>query len=589
MNKKQTEQPQNPQEKKAKFVEPKFHFVTEQTKIGEGEESEKITVSELVLAGQLLADYPNYEKFAAKGYEKTPLKLGENVHISEDGESFLATVSGYPKLIRQPSVTGSARKHILSLEPLFIISPDFMKATLVLHPPLENGHSIRQEDLPTLFTDTGIIFGIKEEAQEKVTTFLNQKESEFKKILIAQGQQVGKSEDAYLRFEIEIGPIAGTLLHDGSIDFRDRRVMVSVKEGELIATKVEAIQGHPGINVFGEETPARKGLDVKLQILNDARYNRETREVRATKNGVVSVINNNVIKVLSHSIINSDIDYATGNVESANCLTIQGSVQPGFKVQAGGDVKITGSVMSSKVDCEGNLVVNGGITGKNSALQAGGDADIFFIEQGNLKCGGLCVIRKQSYYSNVAAGSDISCKPNSKIVGGTLISAGKITVADVGTDNAPPTTLAAGIVSQRLEHYLELRKRIVELQQDIIQWLQRHGAGLRSRKMKKMEQEIADTKLTLLRINLVTGSGMYSRADVPESIKPEQMEDYSTKDSIDLKTISIDVYGEIYAGTEIRIGNHQLKLEKTISHRSFILHPNGKRIIAAPLKRVKRK
>ena len=108
-----------------------------------------------------------------------------------------------------------------------------------------------------------------------------------------------------------------------------------------------------------------------------------------------------VIKVLSHQTITGDIDFETGNVESMNAIKILGSVQPGFRVTAGGDIKITGSVMSASAISEGNLVVLGGTTGKNSTLQVKGDADINFIEQGVLKCGGLVVIRKQSYYSNI--------------------------------------------------------------------------------------------------------------------------------------------------------------------------------------------
>ena len=39
---------------------------------------------------------------------------------------------------------------------------------------------------------------------------------------------------------MDVGPVAGKLMGDGSIDFRERRMFIGVNKGELIATKVLA-------------------------------------------------------------------------------------------------------------------------------------------------------------------------------------------------------------------------------------------------------------------------------------------------------------------------------------------------------------
>ena len=161
---------------------------------------------------------------------------------------------------------------------------------------------------------------------------------------------------------MEISPIAGSMLDDGSIDFRDRRILVAVKSGQCVASKIHAVRGVSGINVYGEETPARIGKDIKIKILNDVAFSDETSQVTATQDGVLSIVNNDTIKVCSHIVINSDIDYEIGNIDSSNCIAGRGSIQPGFKITAEGDVKISGSVMSAQIACQGNLVVQGGIT-----------------------------------------------------------------------------------------------------------------------------------------------------------------------------------------------------------------------------------
>jgi hypothetical protein len=569
-----------------KILEPTYHFSSQLLKIGEDYTNDKITVSELVRAGQLLADFPNFHRFAARGFVKAVLENGDHTDFSEDGEAILATASGYPKIkkIRRPDCPDWIT--VLSIEPLFVVSPDKMKVSLALHPPLDNGHSLRQDEIETLLAEEAIVFGINHEALGNVKIFIAQKEKEFRKFVIACGQPVGQSTDAYLRYEMEIGPIAGTLLDNGSIDFRDRRIMVGVSAGQVIATKISARQGEPGINVYGEETAAREGRDIKVEVHNDARFSPETMQVTATRDGVLSVVGNNVIKVLSHKTITGDIDYETGNVESMNAITILGSIQPGFVVTAGGDLKITGNIVSATARCDGNMVVRGGTTGKNSRLQVKGDADINFIEQGTLQCGGIAVIRKQSYYSEITAGADIRCHDSSILMGGRLIAQGNITLGSVGAENSTPSVIAAGTVFDRLEHLQQLKTSVVEQQDAIIQWLQRYRGSSRSKKVRQMEQQLADTKLLLLRVNLIPGTGRYSRVAGPEdpaTVKTDA-DDYNSEGGIAIEDITIDVMGTIFAGTVIRIGNRSMKLEKTVSNRQFKLHANGRRILAGPLK-----
>ncbi|MGB3212663.1 MAG: FapA family protein [Desulforhopalus sp.] len=575
------------QNKNRKILEPTYHFTSQLIKIGEDYTTDKITVSELVTAGKLLADFPNFHRFAARGFEKAVLEPGDYAQFSEDESAIIATAPGYPKLkkIRRPDCPDFVT--ILSVEPLFLVSPDKMKVSLVIHPPLENAHSLIDEDIEKLLAEESINFGINSDALASARSFIAKKEKEFRKFVIACGQPVGESKDAYLRYDMEIGPIAGTLLDNGNIDFRDRRIMVGVSSGQCIATKFLPVQGEPGINVYGEETAAREGKDIKVEVLNDARYSSETMQVTATKDGVLSIVNNNIIKVLSHKVISSDVDYATGNVESMNAITIIGSVQPGFYVKTGGDLKITGSVMSASSFCDGNLVVLGGTTGKNSTLQTKGDADINFIEQGTLKCGGITVIRKQAYYSDISAGSDIRCHNLCVVMGGRLIAEGNITLGSVGSENSTPALIAAGTVFERIKHLQQLKSSVIEQQDAIIMWLQKYRGSSKSKKVRQMEKQLAETKLLLLRLNLIPGTGIYSRVGAPDEDAGVEMksDDYTSEGGIPIENITIDVVGTIFAGTIIRIGNHTMKLDKTVSNRQFRLHANGKRIIAGPIKR----
>jgi len=571
--------------KKMKILEPTFHFITKHIKIGEDYTTDKIPVSELVMTNQLLADFPNFQRFAARGYEKAKVLCGENVSFSEDEESIVATMPGYPRILKVPDADSSQPAIILSIEPLFIISPEKMTVTLAIHPPLPGACSVQNVKINELLTASGIIYGIKLKSLEKAETLVTQSDPEFNKLVIAQGRDVGTSSDAYLRFDMEIGPIAGKILDDGTIDFRERKIMVGVEKGQCIATKIPAFQGSPGINVFGEETPAKEGKDLKIELLNDAKFSNESMQVTAAKNGVLSVVNDNTIKVCSRQVIPGDIDFNIGNVDSRSCVTIRGSVQPGFLVTADGDLEISGNIMSTTIKSLSNVVIKGGITGKKTLIEAGGDCDINFIEQGKIVCGGLCVIRNQSYYSDIFSGSDICCKNNSKVMSGSLLAAGNISVGDVGSEDCSPSLIAAGVIAERLIDFKRQKADVVEQQEEIIVWLHRYPGSSGSKKVKKMEQKLAETKLLLLKMNMIPGTGIYSRAGAGENNASESGEDYSTAGSIDITTIKIAVHGTIYAGTRIQIGNRTLNLDKTVSNRQFILHANQKRILAKPLKK----
>lgn len=569
-----------PTTERPKFFEPTQHTISRRIQIGEDESGDKVLVSELVRKDGMLLEFEKVEKFLEKGFEKQPIQLGEHVYFSEDGNIVYATVAGYPRVNRLAVEDDGTQVIHVSIEPLFRITPDGMKASLAIHPPLPDSCSLMTEDVDELLLEAGITYGLDTEKVAEAKEYVQEGLIEFNTIAIAKGRECGPSEDAYLKFKIEIGPIAGQLLKDGSIDFRERRVMVPVNEGDVLAIKIPAQPGTPGVNIFGEEIEATPGKDIVVKTKGDAEFSSETMEVVATAGGVLSVVQGNTIKVSSRQKIQGDIDFSVGNVESGNCLVITGSVQPGFKVKAEGDIEIGGTVSSASVDGQANVVIKGGITGQKTKISGEGDVDILFVEQGEIRAGGICVVRKQSYYSLVHAGGDIRCKRDSIVVGGEIVSAGSISLGDVGSEKADPSLVAAGVVPERLEQHRRQKVQLIELQENIIQQMQ---IG-RSRKLRRMEREAEELKQQQHRINMIPGSGLYSRAG--EGDDPRfTVEEYSAENSIDLRKITIEVFGSILAGTTIQIGNRTLKLDKTITSRLFKLNDNYRRILAVPLGR----
>lgn len=574
-----------PPEETRKLFEPTLYFSSLSMRIGENASANRVTVSELVRKGDLLLRFENPAHFQEGGFEKQPVKAGEYTFFSEDQSELYAEVAGYPRLDRYLSDMSPIEGLTASIEPLFTITPDHMKATLAVHPPLPGGRSLADQDLDQLIAEAGLVFGLDSERIAAAKAYIRQGLREFKAIPIATGRECGPSQDAYLKFELEIGPIAGRLLRDGTIDFRERRVMVPVIAGQLLARKMPALAGTAGVDVFGRKIEARPGKDIEVRTSGEVTYSPDTMNIRATGAGALSVVRDNVIKVSSRQQIDGDIDFSTGNVESGNCLIIRGSVVSGFSVKAEGDIEIDGTVRSAMIEGQANVVIKGCITGQRTKIFAEGDADIIIVEQGEIVCGGNCVVRKLGYYSSIHANGDIRCKNDSVVMGGELVAAGSISLGDVGADKATPCLLAAGVAPERLKSYRRIKQNLIELQQEIIQLMQMQGR--RSRRQRHLEKDAVDLKQRLHRLNMIPGTGLYSRAGKGDDPHFSDAE-YSIEDSIDIKKITIEVFGNIQAGTTIQIGNRILVLETNMSGRLFRLNDTMQRILEVPLGRASR-
>ena len=568
---------------KKKYLDPTLHFIKKRITVGGPDSTDKAVISEIVRPGQLLLNFPELKKYADRGFEPSPILAGAHTCLAEDGASLTATTFGYPRIELVQDEVEQPVYHV-ALTPLFKISPDKMSATLVIHPLLPGHPSPLVDDLPQLLTDAGITYGLDEQALSQVAKTLQDSPTVYSNTIVAHGTPSGEGTDARLHFEIEIGPLAGRMLDNGDIDYRDRKIMVGVHEGEIIATKIPPIAGTAGINVFGEQVEPKFGQDIKIKLSSDVAFSEETLKVTATRNGVLSIINNDTIKVCAKQKIAGDIDFKTGNIESKNAVEILGDVQPGFKVTTAGDLKICGGVMSAAISCQSNVVIKGGITGKKSTISAAGDADIYFIEQGRLTSGGIVVVRKQSYYSSITATSDIRFATSATLMGGTVIAGGNLTLGDVGSPNSEAGLIGAGVDPERLTLYQQLLQQHRQQQDDLIQWLQRVG-GRRSKKIRQMEAKIDETKMSLLKLNLIPGTELYSRVGAKTAATNVDEDVYHYTTGINIQDIRIDVHGTIHAGTKILLGNRSILLEKTISRRQFKLSKNLKGIIAAPLGR----
>jgi hypothetical protein len=520
----------------------KIHFHTIPVDDLSKDPPEEIEVSELVSPGMNLVSIRETEPIANFGIVLEP---GEHTGLSADGKAIVATCYGYPhNAIRSE---GGKQYVRVALTPLFLKSDDLMEARINLYPPLPRAVLPDVTEILAMLEQSGIIFGVDGAAIHYARAKVEETGLPVDDIVIARGKAPLRGKDAYLRFEVEVGPLPGKLLGNGSIDFRERLMFVGVSSGQVLATKVSATPGIAGTNIAGEEIDAIDGKDLLVKVSDDTRFNDGDNTIRATAAGVLSMVNNDTIRVSSRQKIDGNIDYSTGNIRSQNAVEISGTILPDFMVSTKGNLVIGGDVQASKINSHGNVVVKGGILGPGAEVRVQGDADINYIEQGLLIAGGNILIRSSGYYSDIQAAGNIHCPEKVKLVGGEVVAGGSLIVGQLGSVAGKPLSAAVGTDPKRYRRYRILQHEYQDVLATIQNFYHRFGKKKNSKSsISALEEKLTKLERELSRFNLIPGT--------PEDSLGEKQHFFSAA--------TITVFGRLSAGCIIRIGNETLTIDR---------------------------
>ncbi len=523
-------------------------------------DSENVFSGALVTTGQPLLTLPMLSN--QKNSPVVILEAGEYTQLRSDGCELLSCCYGYPR------ITVAKKDDIsvicASLIPLVEVSKDGMEARINLFPPLLEEDSPNLDIILLALKQQGVLYGIDRHALETVLIKLKEDGQPLLSQLTARGKAPVEGKDAYIRFEVEIGPLPGKILADGSIDFRERLMFVGVKKDQLLACKVPATKGHPGINLAGEQLEATDGKDIAVKISEDIHYCESDGTIRATVSGVLSVVGEDTIRVSSKQQIEGDVDFTTGNIRSNDSVDISGSVLPNFLVSVKGNVSIGGSIQSGSVNSHGNIVIKGGVVGRKSQIRVQGDADVQYIEKGLLAAGGNIVIRTGAYYSSIQAGGNIHCPENVKIVGGDVVAGGCLNCGQIGSPRSERIHIAVGTDPYRYMRYQDLQKEYHEALQETQRWYHRHGRMLKlPERMHDLEIKLRAIEQELSTLNLIPNTPEFSRGE-----------------SAFFHTLaSITTHTGITSGNIIRIGNEVLEIEHNLAGCIVKLDPKTAEIV----------
>lgn len=146
------------------------------------------------------------------------------------------------------------------------------------------------------------------------------------------------------------------------VDFFASKVQL-VAEGAVLARKVQGQAGLPGKDVLGKAIPAAPFKDFQLRLKKNVNLSDDGTEVIASCAGQPVRLDEFTYMVENVYVLHRDVDLETGSIEFPGDVYIDGNVQDGLHVFAGGKIEIMGSVSHAEIRAEKGAKIHKNVLG----------------------------------------------------------------------------------------------------------------------------------------------------------------------------------------------------------------------------------
>jgi len=271
-------------------------------------------------------------------------------------------------------------------------------------------------------------------------------------VTIASGRRPGAGRRASIEFFFDTDPKPKLRQRkNGKVDYRETGVIQQIEKGGLLALKTPAATGDEGISVTGKVIKGKPGKDAILQRGSGTKFEDEEKcRLVAAMSGCAQLHKDGVVEVSNEYIVNSDIDYKTGNIRFDGTVIVKGNVKSGFSVIATGDLEIAGIVEDANIYCGRNLLVKGGFVGSGKGVcRVFGETHIKFLENQTVYGNGDIYVAEEIVHGRVYSRGQVFVKfGKGAIIGGEVYGREGIEAKILGNIHYLKTKLIVGQDSQ---------------------------------------------------------------------------------------------------------------------------------------------
>jgi len=280
------------------------------------------------------------------------------------------------------------------------VSSDRLRAWVRVSPAF-GGESLTETAFREALNGSEVRFGIHEELVREIL-----EKGECERTLIAEGVSPVTGEPAvFERLVLESNHKgAPQEREDGTVDYKDLGLFVSVAVGTPLLRHIPAGPGKPGTGVDGSLLPAMPGSDRPLRAGPGTRLSADDPDVVVAARVGQPSFDDNWVRV-DPTIEVDGVNPSTGNLIFEGNVIVRGAVEPGFTVKAGHDLMILDTVEGANLSAGRNIVLLTGVYGRNqSEIIAKGNIEARFLSDCTVQCEGNIEV------NDLIAHCDIECE-----------------------------------------------------------------------------------------------------------------------------------------------------------------------------------
>jgi len=273
------------------------------------------------------------------------------VTLSDDRLQAAVTITPRVIVKRRVKETPAAQELVLSYEEERAEIPD-----------------ITVEDVYRALEGKGVVFGLDSQAVEKAV-----QEASGQPRIVARGKEVTEGRDGYVELLFDPG-IKSSIYDEGSmekVDYKERIVIPSVNEGDVLAIIHPPVPGIPGCLVTGEAIEPQPVREAQVNCKDGCTLSEKGDQVLATRAGrpLAEGRYHETLRVLQVYVHNGDVDVKSGNLRFGGELKITGDIMEGMIVESLGNLQVMGSTAGAQVITGGSVVFQNNLI--NSRVTAG--------------------------------------------------------------------------------------------------------------------------------------------------------------------------------------------------------------------------
>jgi len=344
------------------------------------------------------------------------------------------------------------------------ISDDKMEAYLDIIPGGGGPESVDLAYIQSLLEAQNIQYGVNKETLMQVAEKAVHKIRQDH-VLVARGKMPVKGAPSYIRLKDRLfksGDPRPKDTESSTVDYRMVSPFVMVQKGEPLGKRMKETPGTEGCNIFGDAVQPGKKEISQLEAGEHTHWKEDV--VYASVAGRF-LLEKKVFSVTATLQIEGDVDYSTGHISFAGDVIIQGEIKDGFRVAAGGSVHIMKTLDASEVLCRKDLIIDGGIKGRNSGMiRVQGRVETRFVENCHLEAYQGLAVKSSILDSEVYSQGIVQVgEKKGALVGGILYAQKGLETVNLGSQRNSHTRIFCGISFPHMRKLKHLEKRLESL------------------------------------------------------------------------------------------------------------------------------